>query len=161
MKSHQTKLSSATSERVRHDIASGQALTLGPQPGELTVVRGRVWLTRSGDLGDHVLEPGRSVRLGADEGAVVEAWEFGRPVTIDWSRVRQPPRLTDFVPGFLASGVAAALRGLAALAGASAAGLRGAEAGLAALARSAAPSAMRAQGCISGGDSMASSGALK
>ena len=138
-------------------VLSGQALTVGPWPGELTVVGGRVWVTRKDDLGDHVLEAGRSIRFGADAGLVVEPWDAGESATLQWRREAQAVR----PPAFLAAALAAGLRGLAGLAGATAAGLRFAETGLAALARKAASSARRAQFCISGGDSMASSGALK
>jgi Protein of unknown function (DUF2917) len=136
-------------------VVGGQALTVSPWPGELTVIDGRVWVTRKDDLGDHVLEAGCSVRFGADAGLVLEPW--GESATVRWRRQPQPVR----PPAFLAGALAAGLRGLATLAGAAAAALRGAEGGLAALARKAASSAKRAQFCISGGDSMASSGALK
>ncbi len=151
----QTLLSREQRTGTREFVMSNQALTVSPWPGELTVVEGRVWVTRSDDLGDHVLESGRTIRFGADAGLVVEPW--GGPATVQWRRQAQPVR----PPAFLAAALAAGLRGLAGLAGGAAAALRGAEAGLAALARKAAASAMRAQFCISGGDSMASSGALK
>ncbi len=141
----------------RAQVAGGQALTVAPWPGELTVIDGRVWVTRSDDLGDHVLQPGQSVRFGPGAGLVIEALDAGGTATVQWRREAQPLR----APAFLAGALAAGLRGLAAFAGGVAAGLRDAEAGLAALARKAASSARRAQFCISGGDSMASSGALK
>ena len=128
----------------RH-IAPGHALHLGRLGGELTVVEGRVWLTRDGDLGDHVIEPGQRVRLAVDDNAVIESAETGQRITVRWNARRQS------LLGALAE---APLRGLAFLTGLAATGF-------AALARSAAASASRAQGCISGGDSMASSGALK
>lgn len=136
-------------------LVSGQALTVSPWPGELSVVDGRVWVTRKDDLGDHVLEAGRSIRFGAGAGLVLEPW--GGSATVEWQRRAQPVR----PPAFLVGALVAAFRGLAGLAGAAAAALRRAEGGLAALARKAASSARRAQFCISGGDSMASSGALK
>jgi len=124
---------------------SGDATHLGRLGGELTVVDGRVWLTRDNDLGDHVFEPGQRVRLGAGENAVIESADSQRSVTLRWNPRRQ---------SFFGALAAEPLRGLAFLAGVAARGF-------AALARSAADSACRAQGCISGGDSMASSGALK
>jgi Protein of unknown function (DUF2917) len=139
----------------REFLLGGRALTVNSWPGELTVVDGRVWVTRSDDLGDHVLEAGRTIRFGAGAGLVVEPW--GASATVQWRRRAQPVRLPDFVVTALAAG----LRGLAGLAGGTAAALRNAEGGLAALARKAASSARRAQFCISGGDSIASSGALK
>ena len=138
-------------------LVSGQALTVSPWPGELTVVDGRVWVTRKDDLGDHVLEAGRNIRFGAQAGLVLEPWGAGESATVQWRQQPQPVR----PPAFFAAAVATGLRGLAGLAGATAVALRGTERGLAALARKAAASARRAQFCISGGDSMASSGALK
>ncbi len=122
-----------------------EAVPLGRLGGELTVLDGRVWLTRDGDLGDHFIEPGERVRVGIAEHAVIEPARSGETVTLRWN-----PRRQSFVGALLAE----PLRGLAFLAGLAARGF-------AALARSAAASASRAQGCISGGDSMASSGALK
>ena len=46
-------------------LLPGQALRLPRQGGELTVLRGRLWLTRAHDLGDHFIEAGQRVRLGA------------------------------------------------------------------------------------------------
>lgn len=135
----------AQSNRTLQRLASGEALHLGRLGGELAVVEGRVWLTRDGDLGDHVVEPGQRVRLGVDENAVIEPARTGETVAVRWY-----PRRQSFV-GALAE---EPLRGLAFLTGLVARGF-------VALARSAAASASRAQGCINGGDSIASSGALK
>ena len=126
-------------------VAAGQALPLGRLGGDLTVVAGDVWLTRDGDLGDHIIEPGRRLRLAVDENAVIEAAHTGQAVTVRWN-----PRRQSFVGALLAE----PLRGAAFLTALAARGF-------AALARNAAASARRAQGCISGGDSIASSGALK
>ncbi|MES2226982.1 MAG: DUF2917 domain-containing protein [Pseudomonadota bacterium] len=133
----------AHSHQAIHHLASGQALRLGRLGGELTVVDGRVWLTRDGDLGDHVLEPGQRVHLPVDANAVIEPARTGDTITVRWN-----PRHQSFVGAL----VETPLRSLAFLAGLAARGF-------AALARSAAASASRAQGCISGADSIASSGA--
>ncbi len=126
-------------------IEPHQALRLGRLGGELTVVEGRVWLTRDGDLGDHVVEPGQRVRLAVNDNAVISPWQTDEGVVLRWNPRRQ---------GLLGAVFAGPLLGLAyatrLLAG-----------GFAALACSAAASASRAQGCISGADSIASSGALK
>ena len=122
-----------------------QAVPLGRLGGDLTVLDGSVWLTRDGDLGDHVIEPGQRVRVGIAEHAVIESARSDRSVTVRWN-----PRRQSFFGALLTE----PLRGLAFLAGLAARGF-------ATLARSAAASASRAQGCISGGDSIASSGALK
>ena len=126
-------------------LASGAALHLGRLGGDLVVIDGRVWLTRDGDLGDHVVEPGQRIRLAVNENAVIESAKTGETATVRWY-----PRRQSFF-GALAE---EPLRGFAFLTGLAASGF-------AALARSAAASASRAQGCISGGDSIASSGALK
>ena len=126
-------------------VAPDQALRLGRLGGELSVIEGRVWLTRDNDLGDHFIEPGQRVRLGVAENVVISAARTGETVALRWNPRRQ---------GFFAALAEAPLRGLAFLAAVLATGF-------AALARSAAASASRAQGCISGGDSIASSGALK
>jgi len=124
---------------------SGDATHLGRLGGELTVVDGRVWLTRDNDLGDFVFERGQRVRLAVGEHGVVESLDADRPAVFRWN-----PRRQTFVGAVLAE----PLRGLAFLTGVAARGF-------AALARKAADSACRAQGSISTGDSMASSGALK
>jgi len=126
-------------------LTAGQALQLGHLGGELTVLEGRVWLTRDNDLGDFVYERGQRVRLAVGEHGVVESLDADRPAVFRWNPRRQT---------FLGAVLAEPLRGLAFLTGAVARGF-------AALARSAAESACRAQGSISTGDSMASSGALK
>ena len=126
-------------------LSAGHAQQLGRLGGEFTVVEGRVWLTRDNDLGDHVVEPGQRVRLAVGENGVIESLDGKQQVVVRWRARRQ-----SFVGALLAE----PLRGLAFLAGVAARGF-------AALARKAADSACRAQGSISGGDSMASSGALK
>ena len=126
-------------------IDAGNAMRLDRLGGELSVLQGRVWLTREGDPDDHLVEAGQRVRFGVAEDAVIESWDSGQPLVVRWN-----PRRQSFFGALLAE----PLRGLAFLTGLLAGGF-------AALARSAAASASRAQGCISGGDSMASSGALK
>ena len=126
-------------------LSSGQALRLGRLGGELTVLKGRVWLTRDNDLGDHRVEAGERLLLAVGENAVIGPWDAGHGVSVQWKPRRQ---------GFFGAVLAEPLRALAW-------GLGGLAGGFSALARSAAASASRAQGCISGGDSMASSGALK
>ncbi len=115
-------------------LAPGQARRVGSGAGELTVLRGRVWLTGPCD-DDRVLAPGQSLRLDDAQAVVVEAWDRGQGAEMRWQPGRAPAQR---LPG----------RGFAG-------------AFFAALARSAASSARRAQGCMEAGDSMASSGALK
>jgi hypothetical protein len=72
-------------------LAPGQALRLPRAGGELTVLRGRLWLTRNHDLGDHFIEAGQRVWLDAGENAVVES--AGRQkqqgASLHWEPCRQ------------------------------------------------------------------------
>lgn len=116
-------------------LASGEARRVGAGAGELTVLRGRVWLTGRcgpGDDSDRVLSAGDSLRLAEAQGAVIESWRRGEGAELRWQPRAQRAGLAGFAGAFFA-----------------------------ALARTAASSASRAQGCISAGDSMASSGAVK
>jgi hypothetical protein len=128
-----------------HRLASGEAMSLGRSGGDLTVVDGRVWLTRDGDLGDHFVEPGQKLRLAAHENAVIEAAHTGDTITVRWT----PRRLS--IAGAL---LAAPLRGLALAAGSLAEAFS-------ALACSAAESARRTQGCNNGSGSVATLDSLK
>ena len=116
-------------------LPAGEARRVGAGAGELTVLRGRIWLTERcgpGDDGDRVLCSGESLRL-ADAGAVVvEFWRRGEGAVLRWQPRVQRAGLAGLAAGFFA-----------------------------ALARRAASSASRAQGCMSAGDSIASSGAVK
>ena len=138
-------------------LPARQARLLGTQPGLLRVVEGTVWLSRKGDLDDHVLSPGQQFRICAGDDAVIEPWHTDATARIEWQPEIQALRLRAVA----ATPLSAGWFGLARLAERAAAGFRRAADGLAALARNAAASAMRAQGCIRAGESMASSGAQK
>jgi hypothetical protein len=109
----------------RH-LVSGQALRLPRRGGELTVLRGRLWLTRHNDPGDHFIEAGQRLRLGDHENAVIEPAGNAQGVILRWE-----PRRAGFIGALLArplSGTAfvalMAARGFAALARNAAAGAR-------------------------------------
>jgi hypothetical protein len=68
------------------------------QAGELLVATGRVWLTRDGDLADHVLAAGDRLCLAAGDRVTLEPWAPGRAPVLVW---QVPARL---------HGVRAALR---------------------------------------------------
>ncbi len=138
-------------------LQARQARHLGTQAGLLRVVEGTVWLSRKGDLSDHVLSQGQQFEVCAGDEAVIEPWYTDANARIDWQPETQALRLRAVA----ATPLAAGWFGLARLAEGAAAGFRRAADGLAALACNAAASAMRAQGCIRAGESMASSGALK
>jgi len=57
--------------------------------GHLSVAAGRVWVTRSGDLDDHVLAAGQTLAVAANEAVVVEPWRHGSPACLTW-RSDQP-----------------------------------------------------------------------
>jgi hypothetical protein len=116
-----------------------------PAKGSVVVTRGCLWLTRLGDLDDHVLAAGQRLALSRGDDVVIERWHHDMPALWDWQPQARPDR---------ARYRAGALRTLARFLGAGAAVL-------ATLARSAAAMANRAQGCISAGDSTASSGAVQ
>lgn len=83
-------------------LPSGAAMSIDGRGGLLTVVAGRLWLTRG--RGDEILGPGQFVRLSA--GAVVEPWDYGTSAAFRWHPAPAwPQRLAALV-----------LRGLAALA---------------------------------------------
>jgi hypothetical protein len=147
-----TQARTAPSAAALWHLAAGQPAFGVRGPGELAVLEGRVWLTREGDMVDHVLARGERIQIDWADRVVVESWERDRAATLQWRPVerRRPSQLR-----------AGGLRGLAALAAGAALAFARAGAGFDALARSAASSARRAQGCINCGDSMASSGAAK
>lgn len=70
-------------------LAPGQALRLPRAGGELTVLRGRLWLTRNHDLGDHFIEAGQRVWLDAGENTVVESARRQQSASLHWEPCRQ------------------------------------------------------------------------
>lgn len=130
--------------------ACGARLLRTDRPGRLMVKSGRAWITRRGDLDDHVLSAGQAVELRADEQVVVEPWEGGTQVRLAWCGAQRRAALLRRGEG-LRDG---ALRWVARWSAA-------AGDWLLALARSAAASASRAHGAMPCGESSASSGALQ
>ena len=130
--------------------ACGVRLLRTRRAGRLTVKAGRAWITREGDLDDHVLSAGEAVELRAHEQIVVEPWEGGTQVRLAWCSAQRRAALLRGVELLRV----AALRFVAGWS--AAAGER-----LSALARSAAASASRAQGAMPCAESSASSGALQ
>jgi len=52
--------------------------------GRLAVCTGRVWVTREGDLDDHVLEPGQALTVAAHEDLVIEPWQGSTTARLAW-----------------------------------------------------------------------------
>jgi hypothetical protein len=72
-------------------LRSGAILPLGSGGGRLEVLHGRVWLTRSGDLDDHVVETGATLAVPAAGHSLIEAWDESEPALVAW----QPTPLAD------------------------------------------------------------------
>ncbi len=65
-------------------LLRGRVVALGGQSGRLSVVDGRVWLTRVDDPDDHVLGAGESIEIGDAHGTVVEPWHG--VASVSWLR---------------------------------------------------------------------------
>ena len=65
-------------------LRRGAVLPLGSGGGRLEVLRGRVWLTRSGDLDDHVVDSGATLAVPAAGRSLVEAWDDAEPAVVAW-----------------------------------------------------------------------------
>lgn len=129
-------------------IQRNEPLTIDARGGDLSVVSGQVWLTRSSDPVDYVLAAGQRMHVEPHRGVVVAAWDRSEWPMIAWHPDPAEASVYFGVRDLRVDVLTAVLRGFARLAGAAAAVLRRGEAGFAALARSAASSASRAQGCI-------------
>jgi hypothetical protein len=115
-----------------HDVQRWSA----PRPAWLMAREGTLWVTRSGDLEDHVLRRGERLAVARGDDLVVQAWRRDVPAVWDWQPRGTPAtyRLRRAFPAWVWASAARALRGAAG--------------SLAALARSAAAKASRAQVCI-------------
>jgi Protein of unknown function (DUF2917) len=122
---------------------------VAPQAAWLLARDGELWVTRSGDLEDHLLARGERLAVARGDDLVLQSWRRDQPAAWDWQPLL-PARRYGLRREALVWVWARAARTL-----------RGAADGFAALARSAAARACRAQGCISAGDSIASAGTLQ
>ncbi len=55
-----------------------------PRGGVLRVRSGQVWVTRRGDLADHVLSAGEGLRAAPGQCLYLEPWQRGATVEVDW-----------------------------------------------------------------------------
>lgn len=81
-------MTSATNTSLQR-LESGKARHLGRLGGEMTVLSGRIWLTRDGASGDHFLDAGETVRIAVDEYAVIESALANTAATLRWTPRRQ------------------------------------------------------------------------
>jgi len=65
-------------------LRGGGILPLGSAGGRLEVIRGRVWLTRSGDLEDHVIDSGQGLIVPPSGRTLVEDWGAADPAVVAW-----------------------------------------------------------------------------
>jgi hypothetical protein len=65
-------------------LRAGRILPLGSAGGRLEVLYGRVWLTRAGDLDDHVIDTGQGIVVPPSGNALVEAWGDAEPALVAW-----------------------------------------------------------------------------
>ena len=136
---------------------------VAPRSAWIEAHEGALWVTRSGDLTDHVIQRGERLAVARGDDLVLQSWRRDQPAVWDWqarevraaaglsgARHREIVRLRPGVPAWMRRSAATLLRAAA-----------GTLDALAARARSAAASASRAQGCIGSGDSIASAGTLR
>ena len=93
---HSTSPASAPSPAL--ELASGKVVALGRSGGDLSVIAGRVWLTSSGDIDDHVLGAGEMLHVGAG-GTLVESWTRNAPALIAWQPKSFGQRLRERLTG--------------------------------------------------------------
>jgi hypothetical protein len=108
---------------------------VAPRAGWVEARGGSLWVTRSGDLQDHLLDCGERLAVARGDDLVLQALRRDVPAAWDWQ-----PRAAAPGEGWRRMVAARARAGWARA-------LRAVAAGLAALARSAAASAGRAQAC--------------
>jgi hypothetical protein len=70
--------------RIETLLPGGAIVPLGSGGGRLEILRGRVWLTRSGDIDDHIVDTGATVAVPAAGQSLVEAWDDTEPALVAW-----------------------------------------------------------------------------
>ncbi len=84
MNTQQSSAGSKAAESQIRAVPAGRVLALEGGGGEVSVLSGRVWLTRAGDLDDHVLGPGESIDVKTSRGTLIEAWGRNASAQIVW-----------------------------------------------------------------------------
>ena len=108
---------------------------VAPRPAWVVAREGVLWVTRSGDLDDHVLARGERLAVARGDDLVIQSWRRDLPAVWDW-QAQAAPANAGLRRNALAWGW-----------GRAATGLGGAAVAFAALAREAAARACRAEGC--------------
>ena len=83
---------SATCPRVAATAVAAPRVWRAPVAGRWQVTAGRVWITRDGDLEDHVLSAGAELALQAGAAVVLEAWRPGETACLRWQDLGPAPR---------------------------------------------------------------------
>ena len=110
---------------------------VAPEPAWLVARDGVLWVTRSGDIADHVLARGERLAVARGDDLVVQSWRRDLPAVWDWQA--QPAVRYALSRNLLAWAWGRAARALC-----------GAADALAAMARSASARACQAGGCRNG-----------
>ena len=84
MNTQQSSILASTSTEALRALPAGHVVALGNGGGEVSILSGQVWLTRSGDLDDHFLGAGESFKVRGDGEALVEACGASAPALITW-----------------------------------------------------------------------------
>jgi hypothetical protein len=82
----------------------GQPLRVAHAGGEFAVLEGRVWLTRRGDLDDHVLAAGERFVLEPADDVVIEPWSRHAPARVAWRPAARTPRFLRWLRAALGIG---------------------------------------------------------
>lgn len=77
----------------------GRILPLGSTGGRLDVLHGRVWLTRAGDLEDHVIDSGQGLVVPPSGRALVEDWG-DEPAVVAWRQATVRDRIRAITGAF-------------------------------------------------------------
>jgi Protein of unknown function (DUF2917) len=84
MNTQTTNSSRQPAAGVLQTVRAGRIVPLGSAGGRLEVLHGRVWLTRSGELDDHVVESGQSLSVPPSGRVLLEGWDDESPALIAW-----------------------------------------------------------------------------
>lgn len=84
MNTQQSSILGSASAEALKALPAGHVVALGAGGGEVSILSGQVWLTRSGDPDDHFLAAGESFRIRGEGAALVEAWGVSAPALIAW-----------------------------------------------------------------------------